>query len=167
MNSQKPHIFRKALRYFKPYILIAIFLTWSVLLCPSVCETRPEHLEESAKTGEAASEPLRSSKNPYYFVISENVKLHLIPSIPSHVVKVLKLNDKVEKISQSGTTWIKVRYLSTGAEGWAAAHYFRNSPVTNKNQISTNKKNLRQKTSSLKQKTQRPLALESLEPEGM
>jgi uncharacterized protein YgiM (DUF1202 family) len=86
-----------------------------------VSETQPEQVEKPQKTVEVASEPLPSSKTSYYFVASENVILYLIPSILSQVVKVLNLNDKVEKISQSSNTWVKVRYLSTGAEGWAFA----------------------------------------------
>jgi len=132
-----------------------------------VSETQPKQRGEPPKIDEAISETPPSSKISYYFVASDNVKLYLIPSLSSQIVKVLKLNDKVAKISESGTTWIKVRYLNTGAEGWAAARYFKNSPVTDKNQIVTNKKKLRKKASSPKQKTPRPLDSQSLEPEGM
>lgn len=133
----------------------------------TVSETPPEHQGKPQKSVETAPEPQRSSKTSYYFVASESVKLYLIPANSSQVVKILKLNDKVVKISESGATWIKVRYLSTGAEGWGAARYFKNSPVTDKNQIVTNRKKLGKKASSPRQKTQRPLDSESLEPEGM
>jgi uncharacterized protein YgiM (DUF1202 family) len=132
-----------------------------------VSETRPEPLGKPPETDEVTSETQPSSKTSYYFVASENVKLYLIPTNFSQVVKVLNLNDKVVKISESGTAWIKVRYLSTGAEGWAAARYFKTSPVTDKKQIVTDKKKLRKKASFPKQKTQSPLDTESLEPEGM
>ena len=75
------------------------------------------------------------------------------------LVKVLKLNDKVEKISQSGSDWFKIRYLDTGAEGWALAHCLKGSPVTDKNQIVTPEKRSPKKVKKFQSKP--------LEPEGM
>lgn len=129
-----------------------------------VSETRPEQPLEPEKTGEVSS-TTAPPKNPYYFVAADNLKLYIIPSIPSQVVKELKLNDKVEKISQSGSLWVKVRYPVTGAEGWAQARYFKDSPVIDKNQIVTGKKKILKKASS--QKNKKSGESESLEPEGM
>jgi uncharacterized protein YgiM (DUF1202 family) len=131
-----------------------------------VSATQPESPEKPPESGETSPESLPPSKTPYYFVASENVKLHLIPDTSSQVVKELKLNDKVEKISQSGTTWIKVRYPGTGAEGWAATRYFKDSPVTKKNQIVTKKKKFK-KAGVTSRQSKRPLESAPLEPEGM
>jgi uncharacterized protein YgiM (DUF1202 family) len=122
--------------------------------------------KQSSVKPEGAPETLCPAKPAYYFVAAENLKLYLIPSIPSQVVKVLKLNDKVEKISQSGSIWIKIRYLNTGVEGWAFARYLRDTPVTEKNQIVTDKKKSLKKASSPSPQTQGPTS-ESIEPEGM
>jgi len=131
-----------------------------------VSETRPEPPGEPEKTGEISS-TTSPPKTSYYFVAAENLKLYIIPSIPSQVVKELKLNDKVEKISQSGSLWVKVRYPTTGAEGWAHARYFKDSPITNKNQIVTGKKKILKKASSSSQQIKKSVESESLEPEGM
>jgi uncharacterized protein YgiM (DUF1202 family) len=131
-----------------------------------VSETHPGPPGGPVKTGKISS-VTPQPKTPYYFVAAENLKLYIIPSIPSQVVKELKLNDKVEKISQSGSSWVKVRYPSTGAEGWAHARYFRDSPVTNKNQILTGKKKILKKASSSSQQIKKSGESESLEPEGM
>jgi uncharacterized protein YgiM (DUF1202 family) len=131
-----------------------------------VSETRQELSIGPEKSGEISSKtPL--PKTSYYFVAAENLKLYIIPSIPSQIVKELKLNDKVEKISQSGSLWVKVRYPMTGAEGWAHARYFKDSPVTNKNQIVTGKKKILKKASSSSQQSKKSGESESLEPEGM
>jgi uncharacterized protein YgiM (DUF1202 family) len=131
-----------------------------------VSETRPEPFSEPVKTGEISS-ATPQPKTSYYFVAVENLKLYIIPSIPSQVVKELKLNDAVEKISQSGSSWVKVRYPATGAEGWAYARYFKDSPITEKNQIVTGKKKIYKKAASSKQRIKKSKEVESLEPEGM
>ncbi|MGO8762275.1 MAG: SH3 domain-containing protein [Desulfobaccales bacterium] len=129
-------------------------------------ETPPGPLEEekpqiaaSAKTdqGPPASQP--APQLSYFFVAGGSLDLYIIPFIPSQVVKVLKLNDKVEKISQSGSDWIKIRYLDTGAEGWALARFLKSSPVTDKNQIVTPEKKSPKNVKKFK--------TEPLEPEGM
>ncbi len=129
-----------------------------------VSETRPEQPVGPGKTDEISS-TTSPPENSYYFVAAENLKLYIIPSIPSQVVKELKLNDKVEKISQSGSLWVKVRYPATGAEGWAEVRYLKDSPITDKNQIVTGKKKIHKKASS--QKNKKSVESESLEPEGM
>lgn len=115
---------------------------------------------ESDRTGKDSFITQPASKVVHYFVAAGSLNLYIIPSIPSQVVKVLKLNDKVEKISQSGLDWFKVRYLDTGAEGWTLFRYLRSSPVTDKAQIVTpEKKSQKRVMLPKKQKT--------LEPEGM
>jgi uncharacterized protein YgiM (DUF1202 family) len=115
---------------------------------------------ESDKAGNDSLAIQPASKVVYYFVAAGSLNLYIIPSIPSSVVKVLKLNDKVEQISQSGRDWLKVRYLDTGAEGWALSRDLRSSPVTDKAQVVTPKKKS-QKKGTL------PKKWRTLEPEGM
>jgi uncharacterized protein YgiM (DUF1202 family) len=131
-----------------------------------VSETMPEHPGEPEKSDKISS-TTSLPKTSYYFVAAENLKLYIIPSIPSKVVKELKLNDTVEKISQFGSLWVKVRYPTTGAEGWAHARYLKDSPVTSKNQIVTGKKKILKKASPSSQQVKKSVESESLEPEGM
>jgi uncharacterized protein YgiM (DUF1202 family) len=67
---------------------------------------------------------------PYIYVATATLNLHLLPLVDSQVVKVLKFNDKVEKIAQSGSAWLKVKYPVTGAQGWAQAPTLTASPLT-------------------------------------
>jgi uncharacterized protein YgiM (DUF1202 family) len=129
-------------------------------------ETPPEPIEgakpkitatDKTDQGSSASQP--APQLSYYFVAGGSLDLYIIPFIPSEVVKVLKLNDKVEKISQSGSDWFKIRYLDTGAEGWALARFLKSSPVTDKNQIVTPEKK--------SPKNLKKFKTEPLEPEGM
>jgi uncharacterized protein YgiM (DUF1202 family) len=129
-------------------------------------ETPPEPLgvenpkmlaSDKTDKGSLASQP--APQFSYYFVAAGSLDLYIIPFIPSQVVKVLKLNDKVEKISQSGNDWFKIRYFDTGAEGWALARFLKSSPVTDKNQIVTPEKKSPKKVKKFKS--------ERLEPEGM
>jgi uncharacterized protein YgiM (DUF1202 family) len=124
-------------------------------------------INESEKTVKVSSHTQPSSKPNYYFVAAESLNLHIIPFTSSQVVKVLRINDKVEKISQSGSDWFKVRYLDTGAEGWAPARYLKDSPVTDKTQIVTRKKKSQKKFPPQNRPIQDPFESETLEPEGM
>jgi uncharacterized protein YgiM (DUF1202 family) len=111
------------------------------------------------KTERATPENQPAPQLSYYYVAGGSLELYIIPFIPSEVVKVLKLNDKVKKISQAGNDWFKIRYLDTGAEGWAQARFLKDSPVTDKSQIVTPVKKPSRKFRKGKSKP--------LEPEGM
>lgn len=124
-------------------------------------------IKQPEKTGKVSSHTQPSAKSNYYFVAAESLKLHILPIINSNIVKVLKINDKVEKISQSGSDWFKVRYLDTGAEGWAPARYLKESPVTDKTQIVTTEGKSRRKVPLPNQQIQDPFKSQTLEPEGM
>ena len=144
------------------------------ILAASASEERPEPtVPEKAKRAEPgqtvqAPSPTTPSPQPnLFYVAAESLNLNLIPFSDSKVVKVLRINDKVEKISQSGTDWLKVRYLESGAEGWAPARFFKDSPVTAKTQIVPEKKRPRKKSRAQKQPTQDPFKSETLEPEAM
>jgi uncharacterized protein YgiM (DUF1202 family) len=74
-----------------------------------------------------ASPPLAPKQ--HYYVATYNLNLHALPLASSNVVKTLKFNDRVEKIDQSGSRWIKVRYLETGAQGWAQGLFLAESSL--------------------------------------
>jgi uncharacterized protein YgiM (DUF1202 family) len=122
---------------------------------------------EPAQAGEAPSQVPPGSESRPYFVAAENFKLHSIPADGSHVVKVLKLNDKVVKIARSGADWVKVKFLETGAEGWARTRFLKESPVTGSAQIVKEQKKSRKKPRPSNQKIQDALKAKPLEPEGM
>ncbi len=63
-----------------------------------------------------------------YFVAVAAMELHLLPLLSSPVVKVLKFNEKVQGVSQSGSGWLKIKYPETGAQGWALARLLSESP---------------------------------------
>jgi len=65
-----------------------------------------------------------------HYVAAPEANLTNLPLISSQVVKVVKLNDKMEIISQSGPKWYKVRELRGGAEGWIQARHLKDAPVT-------------------------------------
>lgn len=70
-----------------------------------------------------------------HYVAAMEANLTNLPLISSQVVKVVKLNDKMEIISQSGPKWYKVRELRGGAEGWIQARYLKDAPVTGKPKV--------------------------------
>jgi SH3-like domain-containing protein len=70
----------------------------------------------------------QAPKNTYFVAVAA-MDLHLLPLLSSPVVKVLKFNEKVERVSQSGSAWLKVRYPETGAQGWALSRFLAESPV--------------------------------------
>jgi uncharacterized protein YgiM (DUF1202 family) len=140
----------------------------------SASEERPEEAgpekDKRAEPGKTVPAPAPTPPLPQpnlYYVAAESLNLNLIPFSDSEVVKVLRINDKVEKISQSGTDWLKVRYLESGAEGWAPARFFKDSPVTAKTQIVPKKETPRKKSRAQKQPTPDPFKSETLEPEAM
>ncbi len=126
---------------------------------PAEMEKGKSSESEQAVKGSPASTP--PVKPGLYYVAAETLKVYLIPLSTARVLKVLILNDKVEKISQHGSDWYKVR-LDTGAEGWVQVRFLKDSPVTKKTQIVTPMKKSRKKAPGRK-----PATSETLEPEGM
>jgi uncharacterized protein YgiM (DUF1202 family) len=98
----------------------------------------PKGPPETAPPGQAAGPTGKESPElsassppappPYLYVATANLELHLLPLVSSQVVKVLKFNDKVEKLAQSGSEWLKVKYPGTGAQGWAQTLALSGSP---------------------------------------
>ncbi len=111
--------------------------------------------------------PTPAVKPSRYYVAAASLTLHILPLQSSQVVKVLKINDQVEKISQAGAQWLKVRYVDSGAEGWAQARYLKDSPVTAKTQIIPQKGRSPKKGASPSQVGPDPFKTENLEPEAM
>jgi uncharacterized protein YgiM (DUF1202 family) len=121
--------------------------------------------KEASKAAEAAPPPPPAVKSSYYFVAAASLDLHIVPFESSRVVKSLKINDKVEEIARSGPDWVKVRYLDSGAEGWAQTRFFKDTPVTARTQIVTPKK--RSQKNGAKKTSPDPFKSETYEPEGM
>jgi uncharacterized protein YgiM (DUF1202 family) len=70
-----------------------------------------------------------------HYVAAPEAKLTNLPLISSQVIKILKLNDKMEIISHSGPKWSKVREWGGGAEGWIQARYLKDAPVAKEPQV--------------------------------
>ena len=68
----------------------------------------------------------------YYYAAAATVSLHSLPLFSSPIVKSLALNAKLEKLAQHGKDWFKVRHPASGAEGWVATKYLKDSPVPSK-----------------------------------
>jgi uncharacterized protein YgiM (DUF1202 family) len=82
-------------------------------------------------SGEGAagpSAPAPPAGPQYFYVATASLDLHSLPLVSSPVVKALKFKDKVEKIAQSGSEWLKVRYPETGAQGWTQVSPLAESP---------------------------------------
>ena len=75
----------------------------------------------------AASFPPTSKQ--LYYVATDNLNLHSLPLVSSQVVSTLQFNDRVEKIGQSDSPWIKVRQPANGAQGWAQGTFLADSPL--------------------------------------
>ncbi len=78
----------------------------------------------------AAPAPAQAGGKPLYFAATPDLKLYSLPLFSSRVVKELPLNDKVEKLAQSGEEWLRVRHLASGAEGWVAARFLSETRVS-------------------------------------
>ena len=119
--------------------------------------------------GSDASTPPSFQPSPkhYYYVAATTLDLHLLPLVSSQVVKVLKFNDKVEKIAQSGSQWLKVRYPETGARGWALVSHLAESPSKAPKTFIHKKKKPRKRPMPLKPQEDDSSQPETLDPEIM
>jgi uncharacterized protein YgiM (DUF1202 family) len=125
--------------------------------------------DDGQTAGKAAetSVPAPAARPSSLYVAAASLNLHVLPLRSSQVVKVLKINDKVEKVSQAGSQWLKVRYSDTGAEGWALAQYLKDSPVTAKTQIIPQIPRSPKRSLPPTQVSPDPFKSEDLEPEAM
>jgi uncharacterized protein YgiM (DUF1202 family) len=107
-----------------------------------------------------------ASKNSYY-VATTSLKLHLLPLVSSQVVKVLQFNDAVEKVYQSGPTWLKVRYPETGAQGWVLARHLSESPAKTPKTFTRKKKKTPKRLTPQQLQEEQSIPPEDLDPEVM
>jgi len=100
------------------------------------------------------------------FVGPETLELHALPLGDTQVVKVLNRNDKVEKLSEPGGQWLKVRHPKSGAEGWTKTNYLKDSPVVAE-EAPPKKKKAKKKVAAQKSKEEAPPQSPVMKPEPM
>jgi len=126
---------------------------------------------QAAGPSEAGSAETAVSAPPapptYLYVAVANLDLHLLPLLTSQVVKVMKFNDKVEKIALSGAEWLKVRYPETGAQGWVQAPTLTEAPSQTPKVFPPKKKRPLKRPRSVKHAEPETLQPEEIEPEAM
>jgi uncharacterized protein YgiM (DUF1202 family) len=107
------------------------------------------------------------SRMSYLFVGASELNLYSLPLTSSPVVKVLHLNNKMEKISEAGTGWVKVRDSLSGAEGWTLSRYLKESPVPPQSLMDPKRKKFKKKPVKRGPKKETPSEHEPLKPEAM
>jgi len=101
----------------------------------AVSERQPETASPMQAAGPSEKGPAMVTASPppaskqFYYVATSNLNLHSLPMVSSQVVNTLKFNDRVEKIGQSDSQWIKVRYPVTGSQGWARGIFLADSSL--------------------------------------
>ncbi len=81
---------------------------------------------QSAARGTASSQP---AAKQLYYVATDNLNLHSLPLVSSQVVNTLQFNERVEKIGQSDSQWVKVRQPANGAQGWAQGMFLADASL--------------------------------------
>lgn len=109
------------------------------------------------KAERPAPKPVMEEKS-YLYAAGANVELHSLPLFSSKIVKTVLLNEKLEKLAQHGKDWYKVRHPDSGAEGWVAARYLKDSPVA---------KPIKKKRRFRRKAAPKPSKEAPLEPEAM
>jgi uncharacterized protein YgiM (DUF1202 family) len=84
------------------------------------------------------------------FVAPATLSLHVLPLASSPTVKVLNRNEKVEKLSESGAKWLKVRHPDSGAEGWTLARFLKEALVSAEPPIIRKKKRVKKEPAKKK-----------------
>ncbi len=67
--------------------------------------------------------PAKAPERPYLYVAVRRLKLFRQPRPEAEVVKLLQVNDQVEKLDQNAAGWVKVRQPSSAAVGWVQGGY--------------------------------------------
>ena len=67
-------------------------------------------------------------RKPYFYVAVRKLVLRAKPTERSTVIRILSVNDQVEKIGET-KGWLNVRQPSTGAAGWVLGRYLKTLPV--------------------------------------
>jgi uncharacterized protein YgiM (DUF1202 family) len=112
-----------------------------------------------------AAPPAPENKGAW-FVGPETLELHALPLGDTQVVKVLNRNDQVEKLSEPGGQWLKVRHPKSGAEGWTKTSYLKDSPVVAE-EAPPKRKKAKKKVATQKSKEEAPPKSPVLKPEPM
>jgi len=71
----------------------------------------------------------KAAAKSYLYVAVRHLKLFGQPRPEAEVVKVLQVNDQVEKLDQNPAGWLKVRQPSSGAVGWVQGRYLESLMV--------------------------------------
>jgi uncharacterized protein YgiM (DUF1202 family) len=127
----------------------------------------PEKATPEKGIAASAEASLRPAPPNSYYVATTSLKLHLLPLASSQVVKVLKFNNAVEKVSQSGPTWLKVRYPETGAQGWVLARLLSESPAKTPKTFTRKKKKTPKRLTPQQLQEEQSIPPEDLDPEVM
>jgi uncharacterized protein YgiM (DUF1202 family) len=115
---------------------------------------------------ESPAAPLEPERKSILFVGPPTLDLHALPLNDSQVVKVVDRNDQVEKLSESGGQWLKVRHPKSGAEGWTRTDYLKDSPVVAE-EPPTKRKKANKKAAAKKSKEEASHEAPVLKPEPM
>ena len=127
----------------------------------------PEKATPGKEIAARTEASLRPATQNSFYVATTTLKLHLLPLVSSQVVKVLQFNDAVEKVSQSGPTWLKVRYPETGAQGWVLASHLSESPAKSPKTFTRKKKRTLKRPKHQQLQEEQRIPLEDLDPEVM
>jgi len=71
----------------------------------------------------------QEAEKPYFYVALRRLKLYREPQSEAEVVKLLQVNDQVEKLAENQSGWVKVRQPAGGAVGWVPGRYLETLPV--------------------------------------
>lgn len=139
----------------------------AVTVHPPVKSPPGDEVKSAKERGAGPDSSLRSAPQPAFFVATNSLELHLLPLISSQVVKVLQFNQKVEKVSQSGSDWLKVRHPETGIQGWTLASYLNTSPAQAPKSLTPRRKKAPEKPSDPQPKKTPVVQPEEVDPEVM
>lgn len=95
----------------------------------TLSEPKPENAPPAQAAGVSGQGSAKGPAKQLYYVATANLNLRSLPLVSSQVVNTLKFNDRVEKIDQSDSRWLKVRYPVTGAQGWAQGIFFADASL--------------------------------------
>jgi len=71
----------------------------------------------------------RPPEKPYLYVAVRRLQLRREPQSGAEVVKLLQVNDQVEKLAENQSGWVQVRQPAGGATGWVWGRYLETLPV--------------------------------------
>lgn len=86
-------------------------------------------LPAAAVTAELATGQPQQPAREYYYVAVSTLGLRATPWMQAEIVKTLRFNEQVQKISHNSQGWFKVRQPSSGALGWVSSRYLEPLPL--------------------------------------